>query len=199
MLKFFLKDWPQLHTAATAVTVPALCKKIQQREIYFPLLITLITMDQQQLKAILNYHNDDVISRFTDQFKISEAEAEDIFTETKKFLYLCQLPGIFIPDELLIVDEMWHNFILFTKEYQQFCDRHFGRYFHHLPASKAEKENHKVEEAANPDRIREAFNQKLSIVISQAYDHLGPDTVIKWFNDYPVKYSKPIISSLRKY
>lgn len=156
-------------------------------------------MDQQQLAAILNYRNDDVISRFTDQFDVPAEEAEDIFTETRKFLYLCQLPGIFIPDELIIVDEMWHNFILFTKEYQRFCDIHFGRYFHHLPASKAEKEKHKIDEAANPEAVRDAFSQKLTVVIGQAYDHLGADTVMKWFKEYPVKYSKPIITSLRKY
>ncbi|WP_462268051.1 glycine-rich domain-containing protein [Mucilaginibacter sp.] len=156
-------------------------------------------MTQQQLEAILAYKNDDVISRFTDQFNVTDNEAEDIFIETKKFLYLCQLPGIFIPDELLIVDEMWHNFILFTKVYHQFCQEHFGRYFHHLPASKVEKVQQKLYTAADPEKVRNEFNEKLSQVIGSAYDHLGADTVVKWFKIYPQQYSKPAITALRKY
>ena len=75
-------------------------------------------------------------------------EAEAIFTETKKFLYISRQPGVFIPDELLIVDEMWHNFILFTATYQEFCLRYFGIYIHHTPAAKAEKIKHR-EQLAN--------------------------------------------------
>jgi hypothetical protein len=31
-------------------------------------------------------------------------------------------------------DVLWHEFILYTKEYQAFCDRAFGRFLHHTPA-----------------------------------------------------------------
>jgi hypothetical protein len=33
------------------------------------------------------------------------------------------------------VDELWHEFILHTRHYQQFCDRAFGRFLHHSPAA----------------------------------------------------------------
>lgn len=32
------------------------------------------------------------------------------------------------------VDVAWHEFILFTKDYQKFCKRAFGRFLHHTPA-----------------------------------------------------------------
>lgn len=32
------------------------------------------------------------------------------------------------------VDAAWHEFILFTRNYQVFCDRALGRYLHHTPA-----------------------------------------------------------------
>ncbi len=32
------------------------------------------------------------------------------------------------------VDELWHQFILYTRNYQQFCQRAFGHYLHHTPA-----------------------------------------------------------------
>ena len=34
-----------------------------------------------------------------------------------------------------VVDDLWHEFILHTREYQRFCDKAFGKYFHHVPAS----------------------------------------------------------------
>ena len=33
-----------------------------------------------------------------------------------------------------VVDELWHNFILYTRNYQQFCQRAFGFFLHHTPA-----------------------------------------------------------------
>jgi len=33
-----------------------------------------------------------------------------------------------------IADELWHEFILYTKNYQAFCNRAFGRFLHHTPA-----------------------------------------------------------------
>lgn len=32
------------------------------------------------------------------------------------------------------VDEAWHEFILFTRQYDQYCRRVFGRFLHHVPA-----------------------------------------------------------------
>jgi hypothetical protein len=31
-------------------------------------------------------------------------------------------------------DDLWHEFILYTKHYEQFCRRAFGRFMHHTPA-----------------------------------------------------------------
>lgn len=31
------------------------------------------------------------------------------------------------------VDVAWHNFILFTRDYMDYCTTHLGRYVHHVP------------------------------------------------------------------
>ena len=36
----------------------------------------------------------------------------------------------------MVVDDLWHEFILFTREYRAFCDYAFGRFLHHTPAVK---------------------------------------------------------------
>jgi len=33
-----------------------------------------------------------------------------------------------------ITDELWHEFILFTKNYDAFCQKAFGKFLHHTPA-----------------------------------------------------------------
>jgi hypothetical protein len=33
-----------------------------------------------------------------------------------------------------VVDDLWHEFILYTREYQAFCAKAFGRFLHHTPA-----------------------------------------------------------------
>ncbi len=43
-----------------------------------------------------------------------------------------------------VADDLWHEFILHTKNYQQFCRHSFGRFLHHTPAavlSKGQKGN----------------------------------------------------------
>ena len=35
-----------------------------------------------------------------------------------------------------VVDDLWHEFILFTRDYKKFCDEAFGKFLHHTPAVK---------------------------------------------------------------
>lgn len=57
-------------------------------------------------------------------------ELRNFFKITKE----CQPETIAMPSR--IVDISWHEFILHTKDYQNFCRRAFGHYFHHNPFSK---------------------------------------------------------------
>jgi hypothetical protein len=34
-----------------------------------------------------------------------------------------------------VVDDLWHEFILYTRNYEQFCQSAFGRFLHHTPAA----------------------------------------------------------------
>jgi hypothetical protein len=70
-----------------------------------------------------------------DKLNISQDDAHKLFDDMKRFLCLCGTqPGPFAPPEP--IDECWHHFILFTRDYASFCERHFGRFIHHLPKSR---------------------------------------------------------------
>jgi hypothetical protein len=34
-----------------------------------------------------------------------------------------------------VADDLWHEFILYTRQYDAFCKTAFGRFFHHVPAT----------------------------------------------------------------
>ncbi len=42
-----------------------------------------------------------------------------------------------------IADDLWHEFILYTRDYEKFCKRAFGKFLHHTPAValSADKQN----------------------------------------------------------
>jgi hypothetical protein len=44
----------------------------------------------------------------------------------------CNLQFVSMPSQ--ITDELWHEFILYTRNYQLFCKKAFGQYMHHTPA-----------------------------------------------------------------
>jgi hypothetical protein len=65
-------------------------------------------------------------------------EAQILFTEVKRYLVACysgedrtRLWEMYS----LRIDEVWHQFVLFTREYVAFCERYFGRYVHHNPSN----------------------------------------------------------------
>lgn len=134
-----------------------------------------------------------------DMYAINQVETIEIFQETKKFLFISPIEGVFIPDDLLIIDEMWHNFILFTSVYHEFSRQFFdNKYLHHIPASKKDKDAHNLLADEQPELARAEYLQKMQKLISITYDHLGEETVRKWFQEYPIKYSKENIKALRK-
>ena len=156
------------------------------------------SLEKSQLERLLEYRDENVISRFTDTFDLKSNEAEDILKETLKFLYISQVPGVFISDDLLILDEMWHNMILFTPQYHEFGQQHFMRYVHHVPASKSEKEDRQCLLQQQPEVARQEYLDKLEVLIAITYDYLGKETVKKWFQEYPKRYSKENIKALRR-
>ncbi|XXX80825.1 hypothetical protein WMF30_18890 [Sorangium sp. So ce134] len=66
----------------------------------------------------------------------TEREAEALFRELARYLWLVESDRTrAYPMFSLRVDEAWHQFVLFTIEYADFCQRFFGRFLHHAPAN----------------------------------------------------------------
>ncbi|MFY7786706.1 MAG: glycine-rich domain-containing protein [Thermoflexibacteraceae bacterium] len=160
---------------------------------------TLSTTTVCTLDEVLQYQNENVTYRFMKAFAVSEEEAEDIFTETKKWLWLCSQSlqdgvRLVVTDDIGVIDEMWHNFILFTKDYDYFCQHYFGEYIHHVPESKA---NQEATAEKNEEENNAAMRNILEQMFGYIYDKLGEETLVKWYEEYADKYTPENLLKLR--
>ncbi|KTC76040.1 hypothetical protein Lbir_0109 [Legionella birminghamensis] len=132
------------------------------------------------------YKNARIISRYNTDYPDAKMQAEEALSELMKFIWLCMKHksdkkanpnndslnfSCLIHSEMAEIDNMWHTFLLFTKDYQHFCQTYLGGiFFHHEPV--ADTENN----TPNDD-----YEQELTRYLSYIYDNLGEETVLKWF------------------
>jgi hypothetical protein len=130
------------------------------------------------LERVLAYRHPGVVARYRREQGGSEAEAQEVFVDLLAFLYLSArsietaggtVVGMY--PEILKLDEMWHCFILHTRDYGKFCEQHFGFFLHHEPA----------EPVSDGQASRRGDDAELSKFLSFTYDELGEATVRRWF------------------
>ncbi len=93
------------------------------------------------LDQVLAYRHPGVLRRYCREHDASPREAEDIFREMLKMLYVCYWAatdeaedfGFAVSTEIEKLDWMWHTFLMYTRDYADFCERHFGFFLHHFP------------------------------------------------------------------
>lgn len=77
-----------------------------------------------------------VINKFREvRPDLSPEQEELVFVALRDYFHICNIAGrkmVAMPSQ--VVDDAWHAFILFTRAYQRFSRRAFGRFLHHTPA-----------------------------------------------------------------
>lgn len=157
------------------------------------------------LDVVLGYRNDLVIHGFTKRFVIATDEAEKIFVEMLRWLWYTASTeptadnpeAHAIDDPLLIIDEMWHEFILVTRDYTQFCEDMFGRYIHHRPDSGSDG-NQELKGPADVKRSLAALLARKRAKYEGVYDALGKAVFTTWYQDFPQRYDPRAIAELRR-
>ncbi|MEZ5505952.1 MAG: hypothetical protein R3F38_08170 [Gammaproteobacteria bacterium] len=67
--------------------------------------------------------------------QLSEPDTDLVFECLRDYFRICNLAGkrmVSMPSQ--VVDDAWHEFILFTRAYQRYCQQALGRFLHHVPA-----------------------------------------------------------------
>lgn len=66
---------------------------------------------------------------------LKDQDIDDVLIALREYFHLCNTAGkkmVSMPSQ--VVDVAWHEFILFTRKYEQFCKHALGRFLHHTPA-----------------------------------------------------------------
>jgi hypothetical protein len=67
--------------------------------------------------------------------ELSAEQRGEVFAALNDYFHLCRQAGrrmVSMPSQA--ADDAWHEFILFTRQYDSFCRHAFGRFLHHTPA-----------------------------------------------------------------
>jgi len=162
------------------------------------------------LDDVLAYRNERVIDSFMSKLDVPRAEAERIFTETLRWLWYVattkpskenpEAHGMDAP--MFIIDEMWHVFILVTRDYAAFCEQMFGRFIHHDPGSAgAEAYGADYGDTDSPGHVEDALRrttERKRAKYTDIYEKLGEDVFITWYKVFPQAYPVSAIHRLRK-
>lgn len=122
-------------------------------------------MNSSVLSDVLAYDNNAVVQEFCLRHAdISVADAQQIFKDLLAWLWLSehrlqrQLHSHMIAP-LAALDEMWHIFILRTRDYVEFCQQYFHRYLHH--------------EAEQVGAEYHVTSDELTAYLEDCYEYLG--------------------------
>lgn len=148
------------------------------------------------LENALNYKQNDVVTRFCRRFSFTKKEGHEIFIETKKWLCLCAISKqekidfkLQIDRETKILDLMWHEWLLFTKDYHTYCLNKFGFFIHHTPLSIKDKAILLKRWKANPELVQQEVDHQAKKQFAFICKYLGEATLLKWYEELPTKYN----------
>lgn len=121
-----------------------------------------LAKDPSLFNRMMDYDNPALRERMEVKYNWTPEFTNKLFCEMKKFLYLCATneSAMAPPEE---IDEIWHNFILFTGDYADYCKNKVGMFLHHQPltvAQRAQSDGSMIKNTLDAARI--SFGNDLS-------------------------------------
>lgn len=113
-------------------------------------------------------------------------EGEKLFLEVKKWLIIIHFDNSKNWEMYsLRIDEVWHQFILYTGEYIKFCHRFFDSYVQHSPsnAPKVQIKGRDIKEPGSFDDFRICYENFFGIPIPQV-----------WFDERSVTVNRRVVN-----
>jgi hypothetical protein len=113
-------------------------------------------------------------------------EAQALFIEVKRYMVIAALdPTKGWHMYSLLIDECWHQFILFTRQYIEFCKRYFGRYIPHSPSNAPETKSAASVEPTTFQQFNERYEELFGAPVPDLwYDARNITTHRRVLNDH---------------
>ncbi|WP_026069620.1 glycine-rich domain-containing protein [Legionella tunisiensis] len=127
------------------------------------------------LTELLTYKNEQVVRHFCHQYPdFSHEKSTQLFQDLLAWMWVnayrqTNNRPTYLFGPLLMMDKMWHNFILHTQDYVNFCEHYFNDYFHHH-VEPAGFEHHLTAE-------------ELADFLQDCFEYLGENWVLRYFKD----------------
>ena len=94
--------------------------------------------DRHEIDVLVERY-EDVVARIARRHRVPRRRARLWFGELVRFLDLCaESPSTLAPSKP--VDKAWHEFLLFTREYDAFCQGRYGRFLHRDPHDRPDRD-----------------------------------------------------------
>jgi hypothetical protein len=155
------------------------------------------------LAQVLAYRNDLVVRRFLKRIDIAPADAELVFVELLRWLWYLASTRVTpenpeahsIDGPMLIIDEMWHEFIVVTQDYTDFCHSAFGYYIHHAPDRGDDAEGRHFGHGGVTSSLAALLGRKRA-KYTAIYDALGREVFVRWYLDFPQRFGADAIAQV---
>jgi hypothetical protein len=93
------------------------------------------------IETVMSFPMDDLLRKYCMEHSLPIETAREHEREIKRFLALSVINSSTKYVMSGPMDELWHSFILFTKNYHEFCYLVAGHYIHHVPSVPNDKPN----------------------------------------------------------
>lgn len=131
-------------------------------------------MQLPDLTTLLMYKNERVINYYCHHHSdINRHLTEERFRDLLAWLWLnAYRQGLkkrtYLFGSLLVLDDMWHAFILHTRDYHHFCNEFFSAYFHH--------------DVEPPGEAHQLAPEELEDFLHDCFNFLGEGWVLRYFS-----------------
>ncbi|SDX59868.1 hypothetical protein SAMN05661080_00517 [Modestobacter sp. DSM 44400] len=113
-----------------------------------------------------------VVAKLAADQRLGAAEAGDRITEMAKFLTVAADSDQPVAPSRA-VDTAWHTFILFTRDYADFCAATFGRFIHHQPTDPGDGHGDDEEDESTYARTRALLTERFRPLDGQLWPAAG--------------------------
>ncbi len=145
-------------------------KRASFRSVIVNLLVELAHWVQGQQKwpnlaslktAVMGFEHNELIKRMVTKYEWTHERATTAFEGMKQYLFLAGTTrGKSLSPQTQDVDECWHNFMLFSADYQAFCFKFFGFFLHHQPFTEKMKA---ADDGQGGQNTREALKAEFAV------------------------------------
>ena len=115
------------------------------------------------INRAMDFPMNDILRHYALDNELDWETAKEHEREIKRYLALCAINPKVSYGMKGQIDELWHTFIMFTREYQKFCKEVAGGFIHHVP------------------NVPDEFGNKVKS---------GADSYIKFLTDYEISFGE---------